>query len=148
MEELLKKHSDKIRFVIVGGVNTAIDMAILFSLVNIVGLSIFFSNIISTSVALCFSFYANKTFTFKDNNQNLKTKIIVFLSITLFGLWVMQPIIIAITKSIFGHLSVADNVILMIGKLAATCVTLVWNYLMYRKFVFKKDQETKKQFEQ
>jgi len=138
MEDLIKKHSDKIRFLLVGGTNTAIDIVILFSLVNFVSLSIFISNIISTSVALSFSFYANKTFTFKDDNKNLKTKMVTFLAITLFGLWVLQPIIITIAKSIFDPILANTNIILLIGKFAATCVTLVWNYLMYRKFVFKK----------
>ena len=138
MDQLIKKHADKIRFLVVGGTNTAIDMIILFSLVNFTGLSVFISNIISTSVALSFSFYANKTFTFKDDNKNLKTKMVTFLAITLFGLWVLQPIIIAITKSILGSLISDVNTILLVGKLAATCVTLVWNYIMYRKFVFIK----------
>ncbi len=110
MEDLIKKHSDKIRFLLVGGTNTAIDM----------------------------SFYANKTFTFKDNNKNLKTKMVTFLAITLFGLWVVQPVIITIAKSIFDPILTDTNIILLIGKFAATCVTLVWNYLMYRKFVFVK----------
>ncbi len=141
MDQLIKKHADKIRFIIVGGVNTAIDFIILFSLFNLLGWPVFYSNIISTTIALCFSFYANKTFTFKDNVKDTKTKMAIFLAITLFGLWVLQPIIIAIIRSIIGQFVIDNNVVLVIGKLAATCVTLVWNYLMYRKFVFKKDQE-------
>lgn len=143
MQELIKKHADKIRFALVGGINTAIDFVVLFGLVNFAGLSIILSNIISTSVALSFSFYANKTFTFKDKGSSTKTKMLLFLGITLFGLWILQPIIIMITKSIFGQFVADNNIILLIGKLIATCATLVWNYFMYREFVFKKGQTTK-----
>lgn len=144
MDQLIKKHADKIRFVIVGGINTAIDFIILFSLFNLLGLPWFFSNIISTSVALCFSFYANKTFTFRHTGKNTKNKIIIFLAITLFGIWGLQTIIIALVKSTLGPFIVNDNIILAIGKIAATCVTLVWNYMMYRRFVFKSEPESKK----
>ncbi|MEI6237810.1 MAG: GtrA family protein [Candidatus Saccharibacteria bacterium] len=147
MDQLIKKHADKIRFLAVGGINTAIDFIVLFSLFNLLGWPVFFSNIISTTVALVFSFYANKTFTFNDKSTNIKAKAASFVAITIFGLWILQPIIIAITKSILGEFVLNDNIILAIGKIAATCVTLVWNYLMYRRFVFKSEPEIKKQSE-
>lgn len=135
-QNLIKNHSDKIRFVIVGTANTTIDFALLFGLVNFLSIPIFFSNIISTSVALSFSFFANKKFTFKDNSQNAKRQLIRFLMVTLLGLWIIQPIIIAITDMVFFRSIDADNIMLLSGKLMASCVTLVWNYLLYRKFVF------------
>ena len=138
IKNLIKKHEDKLRFAIVGGFNTAIDFVILFSLVAL-GLPTIASNILSTSVALIFSFFANKKFTFKNNNKVNKTQFPIFLIITLFGLWIIQPIIIELTKNIAGiMLKNNDIIILFIGKALATCVTLVWNYLLYRKFVFKK----------
>jgi len=138
MEDLIKKHADKIRFVLVGGTNTAIDFIILFSLFNLIGLPVFYSNVISTSVALTFSFFANKTFTFKDGGGITKKKMATFLIITLTGLWLIQPLIILGIRSAFGTMIADDNVLLLVGKLLATCVTLVWNYILYRKFVFKK----------
>lgn len=137
MDQLIKKHADKIRFILVGGTNTIIDISILFLLVNFSPIPIIFCNIISTSIALIFSFFANKTFTFKDKDGITKTKTTIFLIITLTGLWIIQPIIIAIIKSIFGQIIMDNNLILLIGKIFATCVTLVWNYVLYRKFVFK-----------
>ncbi|MEI7539397.1 MAG: GtrA family protein [Candidatus Saccharibacteria bacterium] len=139
MEKLLKKHAEKIRFIVVGGLNTLIDFSILFFLVNIFSTPVFFSNIISTSVALVFSFFANKKFTFKSNNSD-KLQIVYFLLITLVGLWIIQPIIISLVKLLVEQWLLNSSVILLIGKLLATCVTLVWNYLLYSKFVFKKDK--------
>lgn len=138
MATILKKHADKIRFVMVGGTNTVIDFVILFGLVNLIAMPDYYANIISTSVALVFSFFANKTFTFKDGSKITKNKMATFLIITLIGLWIIQPIIIAVVKLVIGNAIVDANIILLIGKLIATCVTLVWNYLLYRKFVFAK----------
>jgi len=136
LKNLLQKHADKIRFILVGGTNTAIDFGILFGL-KALGLPTIPSNFISTSVALVFSFFANKKFTFKDSNSQDKTQFIKFLGITLFGLWAIQPAIIWIFGLILQNLNLNTYVVLFIGKIIATCVTLVWNYLLYRKFVYK-----------
>lgn len=138
IKTLIKKHEDKLRFLVVGGANTAIDFTILFSLVSI-GLPVIISNIISTSIALVFSFFANKKFTFK-NKDSEKTKIqfIYFLIITLFGLWLIQPIVIELSRSILEIVFKNSYIlVLFIGKITATCITLVWNYLLYRKYVFR-----------
>lgn len=142
MKNLLKNHADKIRFALVGGTNTAIDFAILFGLKSL-GLPALTSNFISTSVALIFSFFANKKFTFKDNNTSDKTQFIKFLAITLFGLWVIQPVIILLVGLVLQPLNLNDYIVLLIGKLLATCATLVWNYLLYRKFVYIKTPQQK-----
>ena len=135
LKNLLQKHADKIRFILVGGTNTAIDFGILFGL-NALGLPTIPSNFISTSVALVFSFFANKKFTFKDNDSKDKTQFIKFLGITLFGLWAIQPAIIWLVSLILQPLNLNEYLILLTGKLLATCATLIWNYLLYRKFVY------------
>jgi putative flippase GtrA len=136
LKKLLDKHSDKIRFILVGGTNTAIDITILFGL-KALGLPTIPSNFISTSIALVFSYFANKKFTFKDNVSKDKTQFVKFLGITLFGLWAIQPTIIWIIGLILQNLDLNTYVVLFIGKIIATCATLVWNYLLYRKFVYK-----------
>ena len=141
LQKLINSHADKVRFIIVGGANTVIDYSILFALVNFASIPIFYSNMISTGIALCFSFLLNKKFTFKDKNATGKSQIIKFLVITLVGLWIIRPIIIMIVDvaaSLLGSRSVANNnLTLLIGLITATCVTLIWNFYLYKKFVFK-----------
>lgn len=136
MKRLLQKHADKIRFAIVGCLNTIIDFGVLFILVGL-GVPIIVGNFISTSSALIFSFFANKKFTFRNKEKMSKKQLTYFLVITLFGLWVIQPIIITITSILLKSWLSDVRILLVIEKLLATCVTLVWNYLLYRKFVFK-----------
>ena len=141
MQKLIKKHAEKIRFGLVGVVNTGIDFIILFVLVAL-GLPTIASNFASTSVALVFSFFANKKFTFKHEGKNTNQQIILFFVITLFGLWVIQPVIIEGVKFIIGSWFTNKYFILLIGKLFATVASLIWNYLLYRKFVFKNNTDT------
>ena len=120
------KNRQKIRFLLVGGTNTAIDFGLLFIL-STLGLPRVPSNTISTGVAFIFSFFANRNFTFSANSGNIKKQMTLFIIVTLFGLWVIQPIIISLISN------------LLVGKIIATAVTLVWNYLFYSRLVFKKE---------
>ena len=133
MKELLKKHESKLRFALVGGTNTAIDFGILF-LLHSLGLNKYIANIISTSVAFIFSFFANRSFTFKSEKGAGK-QVIPFLVVTLTGLWILQPAVIWVVLLPLGNLD--QNIALFIAKLAATVVSLVWNYILYSRFVFK-----------
>jgi putative flippase GtrA len=58
--------------------------------------------------------------------------------VTLFGLWILQPIVITLATTATTPLALSEPVVLMVAKLLATIVSLVWNYLMYSRFVFKK----------
>jgi len=139
MEKLIKKHAEKLRFGVVGGANTALDFGILFTLVFF-GFDRIASNYISTTIAFVFSFFVNRSFTFKSKASNTKKQFGLFLVITLFGLWVIQPIIITGVAWMISDLGIPNSIVLFIGKLLATVVTLVWNYVLYAKYVFKKDE--------
>lgn len=134
MKALLKKHESKFRFAFIGGINTAIDFGILF-LLTALGLDKLVANFFSTSVAFVFSFFANRTFTFKSTGS-AKKQFLPFLAVTLTGLWVLQPLVIlAITQLLH---SLDQALALFIAKLIATVVSLIWNYILYSRFVFKK----------
>ena len=137
MDQLLKQHAEKFRFALVGGFNTALDFGLLFLFVSL-GVDKIVANYLSTSVAFIFSFFANKTFTFKAKGGNAKREFIAFMLVTLFGLWVLQPLVIAGITAALQPTSLSDSLILLIAKLIATIVSLVWNYVLYARVVFKK----------
>ena len=136
MPPILKKHAEKLRFGLVGGANTAIDFGILFGLVFF-GVDKLVANFISTGIAFVFSFFVNRSFTFKSTSGNTKKQFGLFLVITLFGLWVIQPVIIGGVSLLLNGMNLSSGFVLLIGKLIATIATLVWNYLLYKKFVFR-----------
>lgn len=138
--ELLKKHAEKIRFAIVGGANTALDFALLFIFVAL-GLNSIAANYISTSIAFVFSFFVNKSFTFKSKSGNVAKQFALFLGITIIALWVIQPIVILAVTALLSPLGWNESVVLFIAKFIATLFSLVWNYILYARFVFKKTEE-------
>ena len=128
-------NSRLIRFGIVGTLNTFIDFGLLFLLKSL-GLPIVTSNIISSGTAFVVSFFANKTYTFKTDGGNVVREMILFTIVTLFGLWVLQSIVLSSVIPFFTNLTHNRDSALMMAKLAATAVSLIWNYILYSKFVF------------
>lgn len=142
MQEIAKKHADKLRFAIVGSINTVIDFSILFTLTMFLNIPKELANFISTFISFLFSFFANKKYTFKSTSKNLKKQFLLFTIVTLFGLWVIQTIIITATTPVFTNLGINKPAALLISKLIATAASLIWNYTLYSRVVFKKPKNS------
>lgn len=134
----MKNKAQISRFAVVGLVNTVIDFGLLF-LLTFLGLPKIAANTVSTGSAFIFSFFANKKYTFKYTSKNIMYEIILFIIITLFGLWVLQNSIIWLATPSIKNIIPQEQLALFIAKLLATIVSLVWNYYLYDKFVFKKE---------
>jgi putative flippase GtrA len=138
--ELIKKHAQKIRFGIVGLANTALDFILLFLFVGI-GLDKIPANYLSTGISFIFSFFVNKKFTFKSTTGNAKKQFAVFLVVTMIGLWIIQPLVIAGVAALLANTGWSPSIILFVAKIIATIASLVWNYLFYSRLVFKAPPE-------
>ena len=134
---------EKVRFALVGVVNTLVDFALFVTFSLIFGLPATIANIFSTSGALALSYTLNKKAVFGDTDRNNRRQIILFVSITLVGLWIIQGAIIVWLTSfleiIFPQLSMV--IILLGSKIIATGASLTWNYVWYSKVVFKKERK-------
>lgn len=128
------KNSKVVRFAVIGGINTLLDFSILLLLSRVFGVPVVVANIISTSVAFVFSFIMNKKYTFKTSGSNVRRELILFIAVTLFGLWVLQNVVIWLVIPLLVAFS--PQIQLLGAKLVATVVSLVWNYLMYDRVVF------------
>ncbi|NCU29243.1 GtrA family protein [Candidatus Saccharibacteria bacterium] len=138
MQELVKKHATKFRFALVGGANTAIDFGLLVILSSFLGVPRILANTISTAVSFVFSFFANKKYTFRSTKQaNIKKQMLWFTLVTLFGLWVIQNIIIALVAPFLINLGASADASLIFGKMMATLASLIWNYILYSRVVFR-----------
>lgn len=137
MKLALKNKSQLLRFGMVGGINTALDFGILFALKSI-GLPVEIANVISTGLAFIFSFFANKKYTFKTTDTNIVREMVLFVVVTLFGLWVLQTLVIAMTLPWLTSLTHNSSTALLFAKLLATIVSMTWNYLLYDRVVFQR----------
>ncbi len=137
MERLRKKHAQKIRYGIVGVANTALDFILLFIFVGL-GIDRIPANYLSTGISMVFSFFGNKKYTFKNTNEQKKRQFVLFIIVTVVGVWVVQPLVIWIVSHFLDPYMTNKSIELFIAKLIATGASLVWNYLLYSRLVFKK----------
>ena len=77
------------KFGVVGALNTLIDFVLYNVLSTFLKLTLVQANIISTTIAMIFSFTANKKLVFKSQGAVLKQGIL-FFAVTAFGLYVLQ----------------------------------------------------------
>lgn len=127
-----------VRFILVGLFNTGIDFGI-YALLVWFGVHPILANYISTAIAMVISFYINRSYTFKSTGPAKKREMIAFFAVTLFGLWILQPLTILGVKSAFAYLGVNDYLLSLAAKVFATGVSLAWNYALYSRVVFVKE---------
>ncbi len=132
--------SQKFRFGLVGLVNTATDFALLISLVTLIGLPSILANIISTSGALTVSYMLNKKAVFGNIDNHNRRQIVLFIVVTLTGLWLIQTLVMTGASNWLQVLVGNDHatLILIMAKIIATVISLIWNYLWYSRVVFRK----------
>lgn len=133
----IKNNSQLLRFGLVGGINTALDFGLLF-VFKALGMPVEIANIMSTGLAFVFSFFANKKYTFKTRETNVVREMILFVVVTLTGLWVLQTVIIAVLHDPLSAIIKNTDIALLVAKLLATVASLTWNYIFYSRLVFKK----------
>lgn len=136
--------NEKIRFVLVGFVNTAVDFAVLFVLVGI-GMMPFAANILSTSAALLTSFVLNKKAVFRDTERGNYRQFTLFIVVTLAGIWGLQGlVIVVVNEAAQAWLHMEGAGVLLAGKVIATFFSLTWNYLWYSRVVFRQRNHSEK----
>lgn len=124
-----------IRFAIVGGFNTALDFVLLFLFVYAAHLNEYVGNILSTGICLVISFVLNRTWTFRSNG-NQRRQFVAFLLVTLVGLWGLQTgVIYVIVEALSTWLE--GPTLLLVAKLVATVASLIWNFVLYDRLVFR-----------
>ena len=124
-----------LRFALVGGINTAIDIGLLFGLTAL-GVPKLAANTVSTGTAFIFIFFANKSYTFRAQG-NVRRQLILFVVVTLAGLWGLQNAVIFCVSPILTSVIHTEPLVLLLAKIIATGASLVWNYCLYDRVVFR-----------
>ncbi len=102
---------------------------------------------------MIFSFFANQRFVFKAQGGNFLVQAASFYLVTAFGLYVLQNLVIyTLTKKWKLIPDIAVSVVHATGlkrrfsddfvsknttKLAATAVSLIWNFILFQYVVFR-----------
>ena len=111
-------------FAAIGTLNTAVDVTI-YTLLIWLTAPLLLAVIISTTAGMVCSYILNRRFTFKTNHR----PIVQFICITVTGLWILQPVVIWLLIQLLG---ITSTLGLSVAKLAATSISLIWNFVWYR----------------
>jgi len=129
------------KFIMVGFANTAVDFGILNFLMGITGIysgqGIFFLNSISFVVAVMHSYVWNKFWTFKVKKTDAAKEFLQFLIVSVVGLLINGAIVFMITTWVKPLFGLVDASWANVAKIAATVISLVWNFIGYKFVVFK-----------
>jgi putative flippase GtrA len=120
------------KFAIVGISNTLIDFAIYFLLTRFTvffGEHIIYANVISFSVAVTNSYFWNRRWTFRSIDQRRVQQYIKFVIVNCIGLGINSGLLYIFAYEFHIH----D----LLGKALAVIVTLFWNFLINRLWVFR-----------
>ena len=145
-ERLLRVAKQFSVFVIIGVINTAIDFIVLNIEIKVTGITsgsgLFILNTVSFLVAVVNSYFMNKYWTFQDvAKRQEETKFAQFIAISLIGSGINSSIVAGITSLIAPMFGISPILWANLAKLVATGVSLVWNFVGYKLFVFKKQSK-------
>ncbi len=139
------RQSEKIRFGLVGFVNTAVDFIVLNILVGLFGIALVPANIVSTTVAMLTSFGLNKRVVFKRSDGSILRQFILFFAVTLSAIWIVQSGVMFVAYQLLqSYTGWNETILLNIAKLFGISAGLVWNYIWYSRVVFRATTGLKK----
>ena len=127
------------KFALVGVLNTAIDFGILNFFIGMTGVAsgagIILINTTSFSTALVNSYFWNRDWVF---GQTKKSNFLTFMLVTLIGLSINTGVVYILTTYIQPILVTSPTLWANLAKVAATVLSLIWNFTGYKLIVFKK----------
>jgi len=133
------KHDQFLRFFMIGSLNTALDLVLFFIFANLFAIYAVYASLISTSLVMILSFFLNNTFVFRSSKKKRET-VVQFMAITLFNVWIIQSIIIAL---VIKYLSIDFLLnhrwfLNIIAKLLAVSLSFILNFVEYRYIFHQK----------
>jgi putative flippase GtrA len=141
----------RVRFIIAGALNTALDFVLLNCLILFAGLPILAANILSVTVGITISYFLNHFFVFKFDRPVSAKRFLEFFAVTGFSSLLLQSGVIWLFEVMFDttfgrslllvETSAQEFVAINVAKAAAVLIGLIWNFTMYKFVVFKKPVE-------
>ena len=128
-----RPHGAFLRYVLVGGFNTLLDLGLFTLFAVVVGLPPLVANVISTCITLCVSYLLNRVFVFRTD-RSVQHTVVQFVAVTLISGLIVQSAVIWVVLHL-GALIAPDlshDVLAPLAKICAMGVGMISNYLGYR----------------
>lgn len=126
-----------IRFLIVGGFTFVVDYGSFFILFTALNEALYVANSISFTLGLITSFSLNRAWTFSNNNFAKRVS-------HQFGSYLVLALTNLLMSNVFVGLLRHIGVNPRIGKIITIAVISIWNFFMYKKFIFTPEKSDSK----
>jgi len=121
-----------VRYLLTGGMAFLLDFGLLALFHEVFGWEVWLATGLAFVITFAFNFTAQKLFTFSSNSQT-SSSLIRFTILVAFNTLATVAIVTLVSLTPAGW---------AIGKIVATFVTTVWNYFIYRYWVFADPKTT------
>ena len=125
--------TEKMRYLIVGGLVTLVNLVCFHLLVDILHWNVTFSNVISVLVAILFAFVANKYMVFRSSTSTVRDFMIELMKFS-SGRMITMVIEVGGVYILHDVMKIAA----MPSKIATQVIVVVLNYFISKYFVFRK----------
>lgn len=127
MQKLMKQI---IRFAVVGGSAFVIDYGILFVLNSFLGVNHLVASAISFSVSVVYNYVLSTLWVFDVNEEQSKSQqLTIFMILSIIGLGINEVIMWICVDNL--------GMLVMIGKVVATAVVMVYNFITRKIYLEK-----------
>lgn len=124
-------NSHLLKFLLVGGLSFAIDLALLVVLHEVFGVALWLATPIAFLTSLVFNFLLQRIFTFKATNRG-HASFIRYAILVAFNTVATDFIV-----NTFANLDLTYTA----GKVVATALTMGWNFYLYKYWIFRSDRQ-------
>ena len=122
------------KFGVVGGLSTVIDFGLLFLLQSAMGINYLVASTLSFLVSLVFNYICSMKYVFVGKKDSSKVReFTVFLILSLIGL--------GLNEFFLWIFHGKGKMNLMLAKLLATTIVMVWNFVSRKIFIEEKECE-------
>lgn len=122
-----------LRYLLVGGFNTLLDLGLFTLFAVVVGIQPLVANVLSTTITLCVSYLLNRVYVFRTARTVQRT-LVQFVAVTLIsGLVVQSAVIWAVLHvGVLVAPGLSHDVLAPLAKICAMGVGMISNFLGYR----------------
>lgn len=124
-------NSHLLKFLLVGGLSFAIDLALLVVLHEVFGVVLWIATPIAFLTSLIFNFLLQRIFTFKATNRG-HASFVRYAILVAFNTVATDFIV-----NTFAHWDLTYAA----GKVVATALTMGWNFYLYKYWIFRSDDQ-------
>ena len=116
-----------VKFLVVGGASFAIDLGLLALLHEVGGVDLWVATPIAFLASLVFNFLVQRKFTFRSSGR-ADVSLLKYGALVVFNVIATDVVVNVVDGAGYPY---------ALGKVIATVATTVWNFLLYKHWIFK-----------